>query len=72
MFISAVPARPHLSRAEEVTMKQSSRKDVCTAGDLYELYVGCGSQRADRRFLDWLTVPAGTDWLEVGCGTGAG
>lgn len=24
-----------------------------------------------REFLDWLAVPAGGDWLDVGCGTGA-
>jgi SAM-dependent methyltransferase len=54
-----------------MTVKQSPRKDVWAAGDLYEPYVGRWSRRVAREFLDWLTVPAGMDWLEVGCGTGA-
>ena len=52
-------------------MEQSQRKDVWAAGDLYEPYVGRWSRLVARPFLDWLAVPEGRDWLDVGCGTGA-
>jgi SAM-dependent methyltransferase len=45
--------------------------DVWAAGDRYEPYVGRWSRLVARVFLDWLAVPAGQDWLDVGCGTGA-
>jgi SAM-dependent methyltransferase len=47
------------------------RKDVGAAGDLYEPFVGRWSRLVAREFLSWLLVPAGKDWLDVGCGTGA-
>lgn len=47
------------------------RKDVWAAGELYEPYVGRWSRRVAHEFLNWLAVPAGKDWLDVGCGTGA-
>lgn len=50
-------------------MKQ--HKDNWSAGDLYEPYVGRWSRRVAKEFLDWLDVPEGSDWLDVGCGTGA-
>jgi len=46
-------------------------KDVWAAGKLYEPYVGRWSRLVAREFLTWLQVPAGKDWLDVGCGTGA-
>jgi SAM-dependent methyltransferase len=46
-------------------------KDRWASGDLYEPYVGRWSQLAAREFLAWLDAPAGLDWLDVGCGTGA-
>jgi SAM-dependent methyltransferase len=52
-------------------MNQSRPRDVWAAGDLYEPYVGRWSRRVARDFLNWLAVPAGKDWLDVGCGTGA-
>lgn len=52
-------------------MEQSQRKEVWAAGDLYEPYVGRWSRLVARAFLEWLAVPAGKDWLDVGCGTGA-
>jgi SAM-dependent methyltransferase len=47
------------------------RHDAWTTGDLYEPYVGRWSRLVAREFLDWLAVPGGRDWLDVGCGTGA-
>lgn len=52
-------------------MEQPQRKDVWAAGDLYEPYVGRWSRRVAKEFLNWLGVPEGKDWLDVGCGTGA-
>src|SRR5688500_15233635 len=39
--------------------------------DAYEDYVGRWSRLVAPRFLDWLAVPPGRRWLDVGCGTGA-
>lgn len=52
-------------------MAQGGHGDVWAAGALYEPYVGRWSRRVAREFLDWLAVPQGRDWLDVGCGTGA-
>jgi SAM-dependent methyltransferase len=52
-------------------VEPTTRKDVWAAGDLYEPYVGRWSRLVARAFLDWLAVPQGQDWLDVGCGTGA-
>ena len=46
-------------------------KDTWAVGDLYEPYVGRWSRLVAKTFLDWLSVPDGKDWLDVGCGTGA-
>ena len=40
-------------------------------GDAYERYVGRWSRKVAPLFLDWLDVPAGRRWLDIGCGTGA-
>jgi len=42
-----------------------------TDGSGYESYVGRWSRRVARAFLHWLAVPAGSTWLDFGCGTGA-
>lgn len=52
-------------------MDSRAGNDVWAAGNLYEPYVGRWSRRVAREFLDWLAVPAGRHWLDVGCGTGA-
>jgi SAM-dependent methyltransferase len=44
---------------------------VWATGDAYEPYVGRWSRLVARAFLDWLAVPRGGRWLDVGCGTGA-
>jgi len=52
-------------------VEQSQRKDVWAGGDLYEPYVGRWSRRVAKEFLNWLAVPDGKHWLDLGCGTGA-
>lgn len=47
------------------------RADAWGDGDRYEPYVGRWSRLIAAEFLDWLDVPAGRRWLDVGCGTGA-
>ena len=49
----------------------TQRSDVWAVGDAYEHYVGRWSQLVARDFVDWLGVPTGRRWLDVGCGTGA-
>jgi ubiquinone/menaquinone biosynthesis C-methylase UbiE len=46
-------------------------KDNWANGNLYERYVGRWSRPVAREFLKWLGIPAGGQWLDVGCGTGA-
>jgi SAM-dependent methyltransferase len=45
--------------------------EVWEAGDAYEAYVGRWSRPVAREFVRRLGVPAGSRWLDVGCGTGA-
>lgn len=52
-------------------MANSTRHDAWQAGDSYDAYMGRWSREIAARFLDWLDIPAGRDWLDVGCGTGA-
>lgn len=40
-------------------------------GDAYEAYVGRWSRPVAQAFVRRLGVPAGREWLDVGCGTGA-
>ena len=45
--------------------------DVWASGQAYEPYIGRWSRLVAAQVLDWLAVPAGRRWLDVGCGTGA-
>ncbi len=45
--------------------------DNWSSGEAYERYVGRWSRLVAAEFLDWLEVPAGGEWVDVGCGTGA-
>ena len=48
----------------------TSIDDRWASGTAYEAYVGRWSRLVAPRFLDWLAVPIGRRWLDVGCGTG--
>jgi SAM-dependent methyltransferase len=40
-------------------------------GEAYERLMGRWSRQVGARFLDWLALPPGLDWLDAGCGNGA-
>jgi SAM-dependent methyltransferase len=48
-----------------------ARADRWRGGSAYEAFVGRWSRRVAELFVEWLGVPAGRSWLDVGCGTGA-
>jgi SAM-dependent methyltransferase len=52
-------------------MATASRNDAWAAGDSYDAYMGRWSRPIAAGFLDWLAIPGGLEWLELGCGTGA-
>lgn len=52
-------------------MGDKNLHDAWSAGDSYEIYMGRWSRKIAAAFLDWLDAPAGADWLDIGCGTGA-
>jgi ubiquinone/menaquinone biosynthesis C-methylase UbiE len=41
------------------------------AADDYERFMGRWSRSIGEKFLVWLDPPAGAQWLDIGCGTGA-
>ena len=45
--------------------------DTWANAGAYEAYVGRWSRLVARELLDWLALPPGGHWLDVGCGTGA-
>jgi SAM-dependent methyltransferase len=45
--------------------------DTWSEGSGYDSYIGRWSRSVAREFLQWLTVPPGSAWLDFGCGTGA-
>ena len=51
-------------------MTSGGQEDVWAEGEQYERYVGRWSRRVAHEFLDWLRLPEGLHWLDVGCGTG--
>ncbi len=48
-----------------------SRHDAWLNGKAYDAYVGRWSRLTAKSFLSWLAIPEGSEWLDLGCGTGA-
>jgi 2-polyprenyl-3-methyl-5-hydroxy-6-metoxy-1,4-benzoquinol methylase len=49
----------------------SQQANAFTDGEGYERLMGRWSQPTGLQFLDWLDLPKGLRWLDVGCGNGA-
>lgn len=47
------------------------KTELFTDGEAYERLMGRWSRLVGKMFLDWLDVPRGLRWLDVGCGNGA-
>jgi len=45
--------------------------DRWAAGSVYEGFMGRWSRMLAPRYVAWLGIPAGSHWLDAGCGTGA-
>jgi SAM-dependent methyltransferase len=54
-----------------VMMRDPDSNDIWANAAAYEQYMGRWSRLVARQFVAWLAVPAGTTWLDMGCGTGA-
>jgi len=52
-------------------MTESNQAISWNDGQAYERFMGKWSRVAGRICLDWLALPKGLKWLDVGCGTGA-
>lgn len=67
------PGLIHTSGEEYVTERASQPRvaDAWATGAAYQNYVGRWSRLVAREFLEWIAVPAGGRWLDVGCSTGA-
>ncbi len=50
---------------------QNESKEVWASGDSYEPYVGRWSRLVAKEFIGWLSLPENSQWLDIGCGTGA-
>lgn len=64
--------RTHAKR-DDVTEDSVSSAQTSTgpAGEIYEPVTGRWSRLIAPAFVEWLDVPTGARWLDVGCGTGA-
>lgn len=47
-----------------------SSNTLWSGGAAYEQYMGRWSRRIAPQFLDWFNAPPGSDWIDIGCGTG--
>jgi ubiquinone/menaquinone biosynthesis C-methylase UbiE len=52
-------------------MAMAGGEKLFASGQNYDRAMGRWSRIAGERFLDWLAMPKGLRWLDVGCGTGA-
>jgi SAM-dependent methyltransferase len=52
-------------------MHAKQPSDSWTSGDAYQKFMGRWSPFLAELFVPWVCAPAGSEWLDVGCGTGA-
>lgn len=52
-------------------MSANGARGLWGSSDAYEKYMGRWSRRVAPHFVDWLSVPPGESWADIGCGTGA-
>ena len=52
-------------------MTDATRAHVWGNTEAYEAYIGRWSRVVAAAFLEWLALPPGWQWIDVGCGTGA-
>jgi SAM-dependent methyltransferase len=52
-------------------MSSEAVRDNWQHGDAYERFIGRWSTEVAVKFVDWLALPGGLRWVDVGCGTGA-
>ena len=52
-------------------MAESKQGRDFADSDAYEVSMGRRSRITGKLFLQWLSLPNGLRWLDVGCGTGA-
>jgi SAM-dependent methyltransferase len=60
-----------LIQGEFIMGTHNASNEVWASGDTYEPYVGRWSRLVAQEFIYWLALPEGSQWLDVGCGTGA-
>src|SRR5215218_45622 len=74
------PGRFHRGAGGAVTVAVWNRNGAMTEAPptydwgntaAYEAYIGRWSRLVAAAFLQWLALPSGQRWLDVGCGTGA-
>lgn len=46
-------------------------KEAWDSGDAYDGWIGRWSRPVAAQFIEWLALPTGLRWADVGCGTGA-
>lgn len=62
--------RNHQAGKDMRDKPQLSVKDVWEVGEAYGMFMGRWSRLVAAEFLQWLSVPARSEWLDVGCGIG--
>ncbi len=51
-------------------VKMEIKNDSWLGGNPYEKFMGRWSALVAQEFFDWLAIPPGSSWLDIGCGTG--
>jgi len=60
-----------LGRISEEMISMAEAKNFFADSAMYDKAMGRCSRVAGKIFLDWMDLPSGLRWLDVGCGTGS-